>query len=408
METLIWICSTGVMLALLILLVLRALEELLGIKLHPPAFDSIAARLNPAGWPLPAVCAASLAVLWLSALAGYLMGNGIGDGFLSHVWTRFTEAGDAPHYLYIAQHGYVSTGENANNIVFYPLYPLLVAGLGRLLGGRYALAGMIISQVCYALAGVVMCKLAKKDCPHPGAALIAFWLYPFGFFCLGVYTEALFLLLTLLGLLALRERKWQLAGAAGLLCALTRTQGILLLLPGVYCAWRESRRHGWTWRYLALTGPILGFAAYLCLNKIVCGDFFAYQYYESIEPWWQTPQWLGDTLVQQFTMGVAYPGLANWIYWPQLFIYFIAAALLMAAWRRRLDSAHILYGTAYLGMSYTASWLISGSRYMLGCVPMYLAVGSLKNRALRALILLSELAFLVYYAARFMEGQAIM
>ncbi len=408
METLLWICSTAAMLALLGLLALRALEELLGIRVRLLAPRAVNGRLDPASWPWPAVFAASLAVLWLEALVGYLIMDERSLGFFAQTWTRFTQAGDAPHYLRIAQYGYASAGEYANEIVFYPLYPLLMGMLGRLLGGRYALVGMLLSQVCYGLAGVVMAKLAKKDCPHPGAALAAFWLYPFGYFCLGVYTEGLFLLLTLLGLWAARERKWLLAGAAGFLCALTRTQGVLLLLPGVYCAWRDCREHGWNWRYLALAGPILGFLAYLGLNKAVCGSFLAYQVYESMEPWWQTPQWLGDTLAQQFTMGVGYPGLANWIYWPQLFLYFIAAALLMAAWRRKLDSAHILYGTAYLGMSYTASWLISGCRYMLGCVPMYLAVGSFKNRALRALILLGELAFLAYYAARFMEGQAIM
>jgi len=38
----------------------------------------------------------------------------------------FSVSGDAPHYLHLAEHGYVSTGDKANLIVFYPLYPLLV------------------------------------------------------------------------------------------------------------------------------------------------------------------------------------------------------------------------------------------------------------------------------------------
>ncbi|MCW4031638.1 MAG: hypothetical protein NWE80_04665, partial [Candidatus Bathyarchaeota archaeon] len=33
---------------------------------------------------------------------------------------------DSPHYMYIAQNGYVNEGDPANFIVFFPLYPLLV------------------------------------------------------------------------------------------------------------------------------------------------------------------------------------------------------------------------------------------------------------------------------------------
>ncbi len=410
MQTLLWIVSTALMLALLGLLALRALPELLGVQvcLHLPDRKKLGS-FSPANWPRAAQFLAPLAILWLGAFLSYLAVAGHADGFFGYFWQRFTTAGDSPHYLYIAEHGYVKSGENVNNIVFYPLYPLLIRGLGALLGGRTALAGVILSQVCYGLSSAALAKLAKKECSHPGAALAAYWLYPFGFFCLGVFTEGLFLLLVILGLYLIRERKWLPAGLVGFLCALTRTQGVLLLLPGVYCAWRDCRREKrWNWKALALAGPIIGFGGYLALNRAVCGSFFAYQYYESIEPWWQTPQWLGTTIAQQVDMILQYPGISDWIYWPQLVLYFVAAALLLAGYKRKLDTAWMLYGTAYLGMCYTASWLISGSRYMLGCVPLYLAVGRLKNPGLRALILLCELVFLGVYFYFYMQGQAIM
>lgn len=410
MQTLLWIVSTALILTLLGLLALRALPELLGVKPRLPGRGIIApARLSPANWPRPMLFLAPLGILWLGAFFGYAALTGRPDGFFRHFWARFTTAGDGYYYKFIAENGYVSSGENVNAIVFYPLYPLLMRGLGTVLGGRTALAGMIVSQVCYGLSSVVLAELAKKECSHPGAVLAAYWLYPFGFFCLGVFTEGLFLLLAILELYLIRERRWLWAGLVGALCALTRTQGILLLLPGAYCAWRDCReKKRWSWKYLAAAGPLLGFGVYLGVNKAVCGSFFAYQYYESIAPWWQTPQWLGDTVAQQVDMILQYPGIADWIYWPQLVLYFIAAALLLAGYRRKLDMAWLLYGTAYLGMCYTASWLISGCRYMLGCVPLYLAVGRLKNPGLRALILLSELALLAAYSYFYMQGQAIM
>ena len=404
MNTLLWTSSTFIMVVLLALLAVRALRELLGVDLARYMADG---KLSPANWPWPVLFAASLAVLWLGALGGYVAIHGT-DGFFHHFWSRFTQAGDAEHYLYIAENGYASAGDAINKIVFFPLYPLLIAIVGTLLGGRLALAGVIISQVCYGMSAVVLARLAKLDCRHPGTVLLAYWLYPFGFFCLGVFTEGLFLLLTILGLYLIRTRRWALAGLVGFLCALTRTQGVLLLLPGVYCAWQDCRKNGWNWRFLALLAPLAGYGVYLVINKVVCGDFMAYLYYESIAPWWQHAQWIGATVAQQWDMAIGYPGLAMWIYWPQLLLYFILAAALFWGYRQRLHTSHILFGTAYLGMSYTPSWLISGSRYSFGCVPMYLCVGSIESRTARGAILLAELIAFGMYIYWFMQGQAIM
>lgn len=411
MDKLLWLSSGLVMLALLLWLALRAFDELLGIRLRlSGAGYEAASRLSPARWPAPVVFIVSLAILWFGALFSYRLLNGeFGlQGFWQQFMSRYAGEGDAPRYIFMAENGYVREGEYVNNIVFYPLYPLLMAGLSAILGGRTALAGMIISQICYGLAAVVLMKLAKKDCAHPGFVILSFWLYPFGFFCLGVFTEGLFLLLSILCLYFLRRRKWLLAGLAALLCTLTRTQGILLLLPGVYEAWLHIRKKGWKPRCLAVLSPVIGYFIYLCINKAICGDFFAYQYYESIEPWWQTPQWLGATIAQQLDMAIGNPGIAQWIYWPQLFLYFIAAALLFAGLRHKLKTSYLLYGTAYLGMCYTASWLISGGRYMLGCIPLYFCIGQIPARGRRIGILCIEFLFFLLFGYWFMQGQCIM
>ena len=408
MDAFLWYSSTLIMLALLLLLAARAFQELLGIQLIDLMRWRKAIRfLSPSRWPWPLVLIVSLAVLWLGSFAAYAALKGPG-GFFQHFWLRFTKAGDASHYLFIAEHGYVSSGEEINKIVFFPLYPLLIGMLGRLLGGHFALAGLIVSQASYGASAVMLLRLAKLDSKHPDTVLLAYWLYPLGFFCLGVFSEGLFLLLTILGFYFIRTRRWILAGIAGLLCALTRTQGVLLLLPGVYCAWQDCRKSGWNWRYLALLGSAAGFGIYLVINRIVCGDFFAYLYYESAAPWWQTAQWLGDTVVQQWNMALNHPSLASWIYWPQLLLYYIIAALLFWGYRRRLKTDYILYGTAYLGMCYTPSWLISGCRYLYGCVPAYLCIGSIKSRYARIAVLAAELVACAMFYTWYMQGQAIM
>ncbi|MCD8322947.1 MAG: hypothetical protein LUC89_08700, partial [Oscillospiraceae bacterium] len=146
MSTFLWLLSSAVMLGLLACLAFRAAQELFGLDLENGTLALKKAVLAPANWHPALIFAASLAMLWLTALLGYAFDTGGLSGFAAHLYTRMTEAGDAPRYIYMAENGYVSSGEYVNNIVFYPLYPLLMAGLAAVLGGRQPLAGKIISQ----------------------------------------------------------------------------------------------------------------------------------------------------------------------------------------------------------------------------------------------------------------------
>ena len=408
MDKILWTASTLIMLVFLAMLALRAMQDLLGIDINATELKRIiVTHRSPASWPWPVIFVSSLVILWAGSYFGWKAAGGWGR-FLESFWNRQVTMGDSPHYLFIAEHGYVSTGDEVNKIVFYPFYPYLISVVGAILGGHRELAALVISQVSYGASAVFFARLARMESSHPGAALLAYWLYPFGFFSLGVYTEGLFLLLTILGLYLIRTRQWIGAGAVGFLCALTRAQGMLLLLPGVYCAWRDARDRGWNLRHLALVGPMIGFGIYLLINKIVCGDFFAFSFYENSPPWWQHAQWLGSTVAQQWAMINNYPGLAKWIYWPQLLLYFVVAAFLYMGYRRRIDNSLLIYGTAYLGMCYTTSWMISGGRYLLGCIPVYLCIGRIQKRYWRALILIVEFALFLLFYYYFMQGQSIM
>ena len=76
-------------------------------------------------------------------------------------------------------------------------------------------------------------------------------------------------------------------------------------------------------------------------------------------------------------------------------------------WRGTAPAAGI-YALAYFGMSYLSSWLISGGRYLFGCVGLFLALGSVRRPALRAALLAGEGALFLLYAVYYMQGQAIM
>ncbi len=147
---------------------------------------------------------------------------------------------DGVWFVRIAAAGYHS---HAFSQAFFPLYPLAVRIVTPAAGHFYVVAGIVVSLACYAAAMVLLYRLAADEC----GSRVALWsvvfisVFPTAFFFQAVYSESLFLALTLLSFSAGRRGRWWLAGVAGLLAALTRSSGLLLVLP-LALMWWEQRR----------------------------------------------------------------------------------------------------------------------------------------------------------------------
>lgn len=332
--------------------------------------------------------------------------------FAQLLWERLTEPGDAPRYLDIALNGYVREGENAINLVFYPLYPLLTRGVSYLTGSL-PLAGMALSHLCYAGAVIGLYELLRLDRPHEQAffGTLLFILYPFSMFVLGVYSESLFLLLTVFCLYAVRKRRLPAAGVLGLLAALTRVQGMLLLIPALTEI--LLARFGLDKRKLRLSDASVllipvGFLIYLAINRHLYGNPFQFLVFEEGEPWYQTTKWLGDNLQTQWEFMRNVPQLAIIIYIPQIVLFFAALGALAFGLYRGEPLPLLMYGGAYLGFTYLSGWMISGGRYMLCCVPFFSSLSLIRGRGRHlALLTVAALLFTVYNMA-FLIGYAIM
>lgn len=143
--------------------------------------------------------------------------------FLS-VWQRF----DTNWYLRIARDGYA----DAASTVYFPLYPFLVRLVSAFVGNAM-LAALIVSNLALigALAMLYRLSAALFDAASARRA-VAYWLlFPTAFFLCAAYTESLFLFLALAAFDCARHAKWMLASLWGALAALTRLQGVLLVVP---------------------------------------------------------------------------------------------------------------------------------------------------------------------------------
>jgi len=193
----------------------------------------------------------SRAAIWLLALAVALLFEGSMNarrgawdsdrlhdlGAAVDVWARW----DSDWFLRIAEHGYTWPSSTP---AFFPLYPLLVAGTGLVLGGHDVLAGVVVSLAAGAAAFALLYRLTLLKLGEDDARRTVLFLAvaPTSLFFGAVYSESLFLLLAVAAfLLAERGRFWS-AGAAAGLALLTRSAGIALLPALVVLAWREHRR----------------------------------------------------------------------------------------------------------------------------------------------------------------------
>ncbi|HCF85328.1 MAG TPA: hypothetical protein DEV72_09005, partial [Ktedonobacter sp.] len=148
---------------------------------------------------------------------------------------------DAANYVRIAQFGY----QTPFDVAFFPLFPLLIKVIASVSGNRdYLLIGTIISNGALLGTLFMLYQLAVDVGGEEIAqrTLLYLCIFPTAFFFFAPYNESLFLFLTASAFLALRRQRWWLAGLLGLLASLTRSAGVLLMLPYIVELWmtRES------------------------------------------------------------------------------------------------------------------------------------------------------------------------
>ena len=357
---------------------------------------------------------ATIILHWIIMFLGYVMLCKSGDKTLLEFFPffreKFMESGDTPHYLYLAENWYQAAGEKANLIVFYPLYPLLMKIVGFVVRD-YFTAGVLISNVCLGVSGYYMYKLIHGEAGEEGAydGWAIYVLYPFGAFMVLVFTESLSMMLVVMCLYYIKKNKWVLAGILGLLAAVSKSQCIALLVPAVYEAVVYMvRKKKFDVRCLGVIAIPFGTFAYFLINKIVQGDFFAFVAHEEAAPWYNKSQWIADNLTQHYGMAQDYFGLSLLIYWIQIILYFAVIILLFYGLKKKVSPSLIAFGGAYMFISYLHGWLISGPRYMMGCVTIYIVCAVIPKRSVRIIILLLFGLLNIFYTLGIWQGQAIM
>ncbi len=311
---------------------------------------------------------------------------------------------DAPHYLYIAQYWYAKSGDEANFIVFPPLYPILLS-----LTSRIPLTSPILfSNFLFILGGLLFYKVValyyKKN--------IAFWatiflcIFPTSYFFSAPYTESLFLLLSAGVFYLIYKKMWFTSAILASMAMLTRTIGLLLFIPIVYEVLQLKPK-----KYLLIfaigTPFFIATCFYLLINYLVLGDPLAFG--SILQNHWQkTFAFPWDSLIGSWKNAFIFPLtdysliVGVWEAIPATF-----GILLIPTAFKYLKKSWALYYSAYILFITSTNFLLSTPRYLLLNIPIFVILAFVfqKHKKLRLAWIFVSSALLTYFAILFVSGQ---
>lgn len=299
-------------------------------------------------------------------------------------WYRW----DTAHFIEIVDDGYAA---NLRNTGWLPLYPALIR-LVKVIFPETLLATLVVSNLAALAALYVFLQLVREEwgeaLAHKSTMLLI--AFPTAFILLAGYSESLFLALTVGFFLALRRKQWLAAGGLGLLAALTRFQGIVLLLPMAWeglQAWKNlpaSHKQRLPWRWAAGSALIpLGFTVFIAYTHFSLGAPL---------PWQGIAGWTSDRMSWPWIGFVAnFVRFAELVSTGQSFIaiFFIsflslAALLVLAATFKKMPVSYSLFalGTLCINLSHQSNADLTtpgAARYMLTIFPFFIGLALLLN-----------------------------
>jgi hypothetical protein len=272
---------------------------------------------------------------------------------------------DGWFYLGIARSGYhaLPVAGSYHDYAFQPLYPALVALLSAPWPGAAGFVAVLISNVAFAVAMVLLYHLGRPTLGprRAAAAAVLLAIFPFAAVFAMAYPESLFLAFSVGAFLAAERDHRGTAGILLALAALTRLQGPLLIIPMAILFLRKNRwrpRPSLAWLLLA---PLAagGFAAYV---SVLTGDPGAYV--RAFTAWGRT----GPAVAPDggsLGAGIAAGGPAATILAVLLVTLLVAVFLLVFIYHTSIRLEYGLVAVTYLMAVLASGLLESVGRYVM-------------------------------------------
>lgn len=293
---------------------------------------------------------------------------------------------DGEHYLSIARNGYqVIRGQS--EYAFFPLLPLLISGLSKI-GLDHFTAGRIIGAISLLGTGIFFSKWVAKYTSKPLLLFSLLLLSPGAIFLLSVYTEPLFLFLTVAAFYFAENKKWGVSAVLTALSTATRISGVfvvLFLLVQMYQA-RVKLTNILFYTLTSLSG-LFAFMTYLYLST---GDALAFFHAQS--GWGKnqatSPLTTFVNYLTALTTGWA-NDLTHLVVLIEVVITIVFAYLVYRlVTSKRIAMSYKLYSLGSLALPLITGSLGSMPRFVLTLFPTFLIFPDLPARTRRLIILI--------------------
>lgn len=313
------------------------------------------------------------------------------DNTLYQYFLRF----DSGWYLDIARNGYSIIENSQSNVAFFPLFPLLmkIGNYIPILG--LETSGILLANIFAFLSFFVFYKLLLlkwKDISK--SAFILFIIFPSSFFLGFVYSESLFLFLTLSAWYFAEKGKILQSSVFGFLAASTRSLGFFIFIPIVYKYLKEKKFN--KQNILTIILIPLGIVPFLLFLNFKFNDFL---FFQKIQKYWGREfDWVWNTIyryIKEIVFNINFFAVFD------LLTLMIVFCLVVYLWMK-VDKSYSIWVAIGILIPALTGTFASINRYSLVLFPIFIALAKiLKNKILIILYYISSISTLIYLTARF-------
>jgi hypothetical protein len=351
-------------------------------------------------WPLVAYVSARVVTLAVLAATGPVNHHGL-SGRLSR-WDgqwflRAAEQGWPRHLPMF--HGHVA----GNTTAFFPVFPLSIRWVSSITTVSPLAVGVIISGVTGMTAIVAIGVLVRRFAGSEGAmrATLLFAIFPGTFAFSLAYNEGIVLTCIALGLVALLDRRWLLAGLLGMVATATAPISLAFVLSCAWCA-------GWAaWRNRSVR-PIV--APALAVSGFLAYMFWLWRHTGVLNAWRLTERggWKSSPdlsypfrIIWAFVRNPVGPTITGQILFFGTIVAVVGAVL---AIRQRQPAPVLIYGLAAALLGAISSPVGLRPRFVMLAFPLVVAYGlRLRGRAYVAGLVVSGTLLVAMTALEFVS-----
>lgn len=352
------------------------------------------------GWKILLLLPEYLGKIFLAQRPGYVSE--------AYPWANF----DGLHYLSIAKDGYFQY-----EYAFFPLFPIIIRHIEKFFRINYLESSIIIVAISLLATLLLLYKLSLLDINKRNArwVIFLFLAFPTSFFLTAIYSESLFLALSIGSFYAARKEKWVIAGILGGFASATRFVGILLF-PAliIECFYQTKEKKNYLEKLKLLVknawGILLvpvGFVWYMLYLHNLIGDAFAFVHSQfafganrSSGEIILLPQVFFRYIKILYTIPPT-----NYDFWIAIFelIFFLLFLLYFLKRLKIIRPSYLFYSFFVVFVPTLSGTLSSEPRYILAAFPFFISL-STENVFIRYTLLILGILLESILATLFLRG----